>query len=124
MDFLIRGPAYNSQAYAYTPIPPDHEIRCLTLEPGKGEEPICCTLGSRKIRDSPPFEAISYVWGNAAVLNYQISCGGKSLLITPNLAKALRQCRLPDRKRVLWADSICINRSFTEQAQIRLHTEF
>lgn len=100
----------DSQAYEYTLMPPEHEIRCLTLEPGNGEEPIYCTLASRKIKDSLPFEAISYVWGNAAVLNYEINCEGKILLITPNLAMALRQCRLPDRKRVLWADSVCINR--------------
>ena len=95
------------QPYEYKPISPN-EIRCLVLEPGRNDEPLGCTLEVRELADDPDFEAISYVWGD---LNrcHNIKCDGGRVCITTNLRDALRQCRLPDRRRVLWADSICIN---------------
>lgn len=98
------------EPYQYAPISSRVEIRCVTLEPGKSDEPLVCTLCTHQLDSEPHFEAVSYVWGKGP-RSCQISCDGRQLLITPNLRSALRQCRLPDSKRVLWADSICIDQS-------------
>lgn len=93
--------------YQYQRLQPGHYIRYLVLEPGRGNDPIACSLHSTHI-DGEPFEAISYVWGTSP-RDQEISCGGKRLLITPNLQQALRHIRLPTERRKIWADSICIN---------------
>ncbi|KAF3768866.1 heterokaryon incompatibility, partial [Cryphonectria parasitica EP155] len=54
------------------------------------------------------FEAISYVWGTD-LQDQCILVNNNFLTITRNLRGALEQVRLPDRPRVLWADSICID---------------
>ncbi|ROW16484.1 hypothetical protein VPNG_02712 [Cytospora leucostoma] len=102
-SFVDDGPG----EFVYPPISPD-EIRCLVLEPGRGKEPLSCSLKVHRLADSPPYEAISYVWGDID-LCHEIKCNGRPLSITTKLRNALRQCRLPDRARVLWADFICID---------------
>lgn len=97
------------EPYQYTPISPG-EIRCLVLEPGHDNEPLSCTLEVHQIADKPDYEAISYVWGTP-VMCHKIKCHGRQTSITRNLRDVLRQCRLPDSTRVLWADSVCINQN-------------
>lgn len=111
------------EPYRYTPITPG-EIRCLVLEPGRGNESLSCTLAVYQLADNPPYEAISYVWGTASRC-HKIRCDGRRLFITPNLRDALRQCRLPDSRRVLWADSVCINQDDKEEKsqQVRVMSE-
>ncbi|KAK7743836.1 hypothetical protein SLS53_003855 [Cytospora paraplurivora] len=106
--YIEKSPGEDGPAdFVYPPISPE-EFRCLVLEPGRGKEPLSCTLQVHRLADSPPYEAISYVWGEID-LCYEIKCDGRPLSITQNLRDALRQCRRPDRARVLWADFICIN---------------
>lgn len=95
------------EVYAFSPIAPD-EIRLLVLEPGRGEEPLSCTLRAHRLADKPRYEAISYPWGEID-LCHEIWCDGRPLSITRRLRDVLRQCRLPDRYRVLWVDFVCIN---------------
>ncbi|KUI68296.1 Heterokaryon incompatibility protein 6, OR allele [Cytospora mali] len=103
--------------YEYTPLSEPDEIRCLILECGSGDEPLSCQLRSFRLGEKPVYEAISYVWGEP-VMNHSILCHGRTLKITANLHEALRQTRLPTERRVLWADSICINQNdITEKGQ-------
>lgn len=60
------------------------------------------------------FEAISYVWGSNTGY-HTILLNGNAHQITANLHDRLRQCRLPDQSRSLWADSICINQTNLEE---------
>lgn len=46
---------------------------------------------------------------------HRIECDGYRLFITSNLCDALRQCRQSDSRRVLWADSVCINQDDDEE---------
>src|SRR5436305_12894620 len=70
---------------------------------------------------SPIFEAVSYCWGNRCDQT-NIICNGELLPIPKNLAGALRGLRYPDKKRILWADAICINQSdaIEKEHQVRL----
>jgi hypothetical protein len=69
------------------------------------------------------FSALSYVWGDANVLE-DISLDGKSLSVTMNLAHALRDVHnqwsqdhnvSPETTQWLWADAICINQKDVEE---------
>lgn len=95
--------------YEYQSLPDGHFARYLILQPATTDtEPFVCTLHTAHLDDIPPFEAISYVWGTPAK-NQQITCNGKIISITANLFEALRQIRLINKPRTLWADMICIN---------------
>ncbi|KAJ0107822.1 hypothetical protein J7T55_000085 [Diaporthe amygdali] len=124
--------------YEYQPLPEQDSIRILILAPGKDNDPLSGTLETTHVNNrqqtphsaqrapkrrktSPaaqlprwtagrPFEAISYAWGSN-MLDHAILLNGMAHQITANLNDALRQCRLPDQPRALWADSICINQN-------------
>ncbi len=62
------------------------------------------------LADCPDYEALSYCWGGQEP-NFPIPCNNHRLLITRNVANALRYLRHKDKKRILWIDAICINQS-------------
>jgi hypothetical protein len=96
----------SAATYEYDELP-EHFFRYLTLHPGVGDDPLTCTLHTSEI-DKAEYEAISYVWGSEEQ-PYDIVANGRLLRITSNLNDALRQLRLVDSPRSLWADSVCIN---------------
>ena len=113
----------NNQSIIWSTEP---QIRLLNLFPGKGSEELRCSLQIVKpfenlniLKASPqrakhPYEALSYVWGDAKMRD-EIICDGKTLSITLSLANALRRVRRPETERVLWADGICINQEDKEE---------
>ncbi|KAK0506890.1 hypothetical protein JMJ35_010590 [Cladonia borealis] len=56
----------------------------------------------------PPFEALSYVWGDPTI-RAPVFCDGRMLKVTINLRDALKQLRQRDNPRFLWVDAICID---------------
>ncbi|KAH8768912.1 heterokaryon incompatibility protein-domain-containing protein [Diaporthe sp. PMI_573] len=122
--------------YEFQSLPHGDSIRVLILDAGRDDQPLSGELrviflnnrrqtlrsrqGANKRRKTSsgteitrwtpdiPYEAISYVWGSDKK-DHSIVLSGKTHHITDNLSDALQQCRLPDRSRVLWADSICID---------------
>jgi hypothetical protein len=62
------------------------------------------------LADCPDYEALSYRWGGQEP-DIPIPCNNHRLLITRNVADALRYLRHKDKKRILWIDAICINQS-------------
>ncbi|KAI0853388.1 HET-domain-containing protein [Daldinia vernicosa] len=100
-------------SYCYVPFgtePECNQFRILTLLPGSGQDPLECILSHGDIGKSPPYEAISYVWGDPHD-KVGIICNGKPLAITAGLHTVLHHFRSPSEKRSLWADAICINQS-------------
>lgn len=116
--------ALSSSLYTYQPLPDEHTIRILILNPGEDDDPLSGFLGTarligrRQASTTPqamwsadrPYEAVSYVWGSNT-MGHLIHLDGKVHKITANLNDALHQCRLSDRPRALWADSICIDQA-------------
>lgn len=92
------------------------EIRLLVLHPPlAADSTLRCTLlhtgfASHSIHTPtiPPYEALSYVWGD---LNFCILIwlNDTEVWLTPNLAYALSTLRLEGGDRVLWVDALCIN---------------
>jgi hypothetical protein len=100
--------------YEYSPLDESkHEIRILTLLPGKDDWPICGTLSTVPFHEvkTRSFEALSYTWGSTAdPLDITIlSPENTTLPVTQNLSKALHDLRYEDHSRLVWIDAICIN---------------
>lgn len=113
---------HETQTYKYQTLPSTKHIRRLVLEPGEGKARLVGSLETVDIRDawySYPFEAISYVWGSN-IKDHVITIDGKALPITTSLRNALRQTRYRNRRRALWADSICINQSDNREKEYQV----
>ena len=102
-------------AYRYWPLPPIMEYgqtppftRIMLLGAGVGGEPLSCSLTIIDVESCSPFEALSYVWGQAKAV-HPVLCDGGAVSITQNLDDALRSLRLPTQARRLWVDAVCID---------------
>lgn len=94
--------------YQYAPFDDKNSIRLLVLLPGNPCDPISCKLRIERMENVIPYEAISYVWGDPDD-RVEILCNGQSLHITRSLMGALQKFRRKRKKRLLWADAVCIN---------------
>jgi hypothetical protein len=106
----------------HEPLPPGKhfKIRVLVLHPGNTDDTLKCHLEVRTLRRlKNQFEAISYVWGDPA-RTADISCNGRVVPVTLNLAAALQQFRHRRRVRRLWADALCINQSDDEEKGLQV----
>ena len=88
-------------------------IRLLQLHPGKPTDDIECTIVYSSLNDGKGkhvgYAALSYVWGDQALLQPTILCNGVLFHVTSNLEAALRAPRREYEQRTLWVDQICIN---------------
>jgi hypothetical protein len=91
------------------PLSQDH-FRLLYLEPGPKSSEIHCKLATFALQSAPPYEALSYTWGEA-VLSRKIICNGSSLQVTSNLHDALQYLRQIEGERIVWIDAVCINQT-------------
>ncbi|KAL6914728.1 hypothetical protein FSST1_012488 [Fusarium sambucinum] len=78
--------------------------QCVSLE---------CTFETVHLASAPPFEALSYTWGEEAA-SVRILLNGKPFLVRPNLAHALAALRVSE-PRVLWVNALCINQQDTTE---------
>lgn len=103
------------QAFPYIPLNSQlQEIRVLELSPGSLDEPVCCRLYNTSLSSTPIYNALSYVWGDAASSNIPgnvIMLDGDPFPVTTNLLSALRHLRPPagGKPMRLWVDAVCIN---------------
>ena len=94
--------------YSYRPLETDSYIRILVLEPGRGGEPLSCSLEIVDLEDQPQYHALSYCWGDPSD-TLIICCEGYSMSITKGLYIALLRFRKPDITLRVWVDALCIN---------------
>ena len=113
------------------------DFRLLTLKPGKKHESLCVTLWHASLDQPPPYEALSYVWGNPFVEEGDSAEANKfkrSLVIPlndclfpvgENLYSALQHLRNEIKPRTLWVDAICINQDdlFERGRQVRIMSQ-
>ncbi|KAG0649579.1 Heterokaryon incompatibility [Hyphodiscus hymeniophilus] len=72
------------------------------------------TISPKLISSTPPFEAISYTWGNSAK-THSIIVNGRPLKTTAATYNALYSCSLWYRTRLVWIDYVCINQSNADE---------
>ncbi|KAL3417678.1 heterokaryon incompatibility protein [Phlyctema vagabunda] len=97
-----------TNGYRYKSLQHDDEIRILLLEPGTVSEPVSCELHHVRLSEDVVYEALSYAWGSTSKPR-TILCENKNLAVTESLFAALKHIRFPDKRRIIWADAICIN---------------
>lgn len=101
--------------YAYQPLDYPRSIRLVKLYSARCKtDTVSCDLIHVSLEDCPPFEALSYAWGDASV-KHTISCSKEQLDINPNLLSALQHLRQLDSTRLIWIDAICINQFDTHE---------
>src|ERR1700730_15165897 len=125
---------YSSSSYKYLPLKPasqsDGEFRILTLLPGRKGSKIETTLQHVPIANPPPYEALSYTWGNPKgprnhipvkgnpEETFRVQVENKQKYITYNLKEALDQLRDEARFITIWVDALCIDQeNTTEQSE-------
>ena len=97
------------EPYAYESLPKvESSFRVLELLPGESNDEICANLRVANWVTPPPFEALSYAWGDPTI-RAPISCNGRMLKVTINLRNALKRLRQRDKSRFLWVDAVCID---------------
>ncbi|RDW59215.1 hypothetical protein BP5796_12139 [Coleophoma crateriformis] len=113
--------------YKYTKLDEkSSSIRLLKLKPALHEDDeIRCSLEQVEIASAGPYEALSYVWGDARVSTRKsIILEGYSFSVTVNLWHALRNLRpkangtakaTSVKARTLWVDAICINQDLISE---------
>lgn len=111
------------QNYLYQPLP-SQCIRILDLHPGPADAPLVCDIVVQYL-GGKPYQALSYVWGNptpVALVKYMDEANEGVLGVGASLAKAMAAFRLPDTKRRIWVDALCINQEDVDerQSQVRM----
>ncbi|KAI1260944.1 heterokaryon incompatibility protein-domain-containing protein [Xylariaceae sp. FL1019] len=107
----------NKLQYEYQPLSGNESIRILTLEPGIWSDPLTGNLECVSVDNPGKFEALSYAWADPGPSNsvYDIFIrneqGYEGLLALRggSIFAALKQLRLSDRPRRIWADQCCID---------------
>ncbi|KAI0139961.1 HET-domain-containing protein [Hypoxylon sp. NC0597] len=108
----------SSKAFEYSQLDSNlREIRVLTLLPGDFDDPLQVSVGTRSLNWSPTYNALSYVWGDAASAGDPgniINIDGCDFPVTANLRAALRHLRShagSANLMTLWVDAVCINQT-------------
>jgi hypothetical protein len=75
---------------------------------------ICCSFSVVSVKDSPPYTALSYTWGDASQTK-AIEVDEQQTTITSNLEQALQVLRDPIEPVTIWVDALCINQNDNDE---------
>lgn len=107
--------------YQYDPLEdPASDIRLIEIHPKKGSEGLECSLHTYASNSCPPYEALSYAWGDQSSLD-RINFHGKWIYVASNLHSALvslrKRCmgQVTDRRLLVWIDALCIDQDNLEE---------
>ncbi|KAF4448762.1 hypothetical protein F53441_7869 [Fusarium austroafricanum] len=102
---------------------PDHSVRLLKLEPSSGVQPdlLVCNIEKHLRGQSPPYTALSYVWGSQDSPKLPAIIDGTTVHISSTVENALRRLRFRKKVRWLWVDQLCINQSDETEKSHQVH---
>lgn len=100
--------SYDSSSVYSRLDPAAHDIRILSLEPGRGWSPISTSLHPVKFIDRPRYAALSYAWGTQEADN-KLWIGHRTVSVGHNLFHALKSMRSSESSVSLWVDAVCID---------------
>jgi hypothetical protein len=107
--------------YQYTPLSSDNSFRLFKpKKAAKFFNPSSSTieieLFEASLQNPPPFEAVSYAWGNECATS-TILCNGALLYVSPTVHDILHAL---DGLESLWIDSICIDQTSTAEKNLQV----
>ena len=70
-----------------------------------------CEIFHVKLREAPPFKALSYAWGSPDDPQHPIILNKRAISIRENLFFALQQFHKRPKPLVIWIDAVCINQA-------------
>lgn len=87
------------------------EARILDIQPGAWNEEIVCNMRVVSLDNPPPYNALSYVWGEY-IPRFVVRIQGQMVLASANLHAALRRIREHGSGAVvsIFADALCIGK--------------
>ncbi|KAB2111611.1 hypothetical protein AG0111_0g1295 [Alternaria gaisen] len=95
------------------PLPSEEKsIRVLSIRPGFKGTTIEASLFKTDLNDPDraPYTALSYTWGDAAIVDY-VLVNDEKIGVGANLFQALQHIRSPDEPTSIWVDAICIDQT-------------
>lgn len=101
----------------YSPLQ-EGQFRLAKLQPSSSGY-VRVELCTVHLTQPPPFEVLSYIWGQPSN-DEPIVCNGSKILVRPNLSAALRTLCRSAEPRLLWIDYICINRSDNQERDLQV----
>ena len=113
-------PLVAERPYIYSPIINPDGIRFIILHPGILADPINISIYSTTLARKPPYEALSYTWGDLSTSRpIQVRTAHSRrpcvLPVTENLEVALRHLRQSRTIRLMWIDALSINQNDLEE---------
>jgi hypothetical protein len=102
--------------FVHAPLQSRDSIRLLQIHAGDWEANVTLTIAQTCLKAAPPYEAISYTWGDGNDLQ-RIICGSddQGILVTKNCESVLRRLRRSNEDRLVWVDAICIDQNSIEE---------
>jgi hypothetical protein len=96
--------------FSHSPLEHSDCIRLIVLQPlSSFDSGLHCDILHVRLQENLLYEALSYAWG-PQIFPETIKVGRENyLMITSNLASALKHLRSKDQIRILWIDAISIN---------------
>jgi hypothetical protein len=98
-------------AYVHEPLSDSRtHIRLLKILHGGFEQHVVCEMSPWPIATAPPYDAISYTWGDPNATT-KITINSKSKTVRRNCEYALQQVTASKQSchHYLWLDALCIN---------------
>lgn len=113
MDALI---VYDlvGQPYHYRPLREDDEVRLLRIIRGS-HQPWTYELEHHILSEAPPYNTLSYVWGQSSRAQLLALQDGSSLRMNRNLAEAIPFLSPICTTGYLWVDQLCIDQENTAE---------
>jgi len=92
--------------------PEKNEFRTLLVKAGEHKDDIYCELQHVSFQNDmkPPYETISYVWGDPTTRG-TVYLQGRKTDVPASSERVLRRFRHREADRILWIDAICINQA-------------
>lgn len=104
--------SHTVESFQYHPLDPSkNEIRLLRISPALNSDgPIRCHLFHTSLDTAPPYQALSYAWGDKST-SHGILINQGSVNVTLNLKNALLRLRpkAGEEELIIWVDAICID---------------
>jgi hypothetical protein len=100
-------------AFVHDPLPDSKtHIRLLEVLQGNFGQHVVCTISAWSLDSAPPYNAISYTWGDPAS-TVNITVDGRTMVVRQNCEYVLQQAFTNTKKetKYLWVDAICIDQS-------------